>query len=131
MSEKPQEENEVYQFILDQIESVPHLEALLLLWNGRRQPWTVEDLAKRLYVSTEMARALLSDLVQRRLVALVPGPSEGYVYDSETVQRDHLIAALDATYRREVVRVSTMIHSKPSSSLRDFARAFRFTKEQS
>jgi len=36
---------------------------------------------------------------------------------------------VDETYRREVVRVSTLIHSKPSSPVRDFARAFRFTKE--
>jgi hypothetical protein len=33
-------------------------------------------------------------------------------------------------YRREVVRVSNMIHAKPALALRDFAQAFRFTKEK-
>ena len=37
LTEKEQSGNEVYEFILDQIESVPHLEALLLLWNSRPQ----------------------------------------------------------------------------------------------
>ena len=130
MSEDAKSENEVYQFIFDQIESVPHLEALLLLWNSRPQPWTIENLAKRLYVHPEVAHALLQDLTRRRLVAIVPGPPEGYRYESESTVKDQLIAAVDATYRREVVRVSTMIHSKPSSSVREFARAFRFTKER-
>ncbi len=130
MADGKQSENEVYQFILDQVESVPHLEALLLLWNSRPQPWTVENLSRRLYVSTEVVRGLLHDLVRRRLVSLLPGSPDGYRYESESTERDQLIAALDATYRREVVRVSTMIHSKPSSAVREFAQAFRFTKER-
>jgi hypothetical protein len=36
----------------------------------------------------------------------------------------------EAVYRRQIVRISTLIHSKPSSAVRDFARAFRFTKEK-
>ena len=62
MTEINQRESEVYRFILEHIESVPHLEALTLLWNGRPQPWTVENLAQRLYVSEEMVESLLQDL---------------------------------------------------------------------
>ena len=124
------QENEVHQFLLEHIDSVPHLEALLLLWNSRPQPWTVENLAKRLYVSDSVVEALMQDLVLRQLVKFVPGPPAGYLYESETSAKDQLIAAVDATYRREVVRISTMIHTKPSSSVRAFARAFRFTKER-
>ncbi len=130
MTEKQQLEEKVYQFILDQVESVPHLEALLLLWNSRPQPWTVENLARRLYVSTEVVGSLLQDLERRRLIVLESGPPQGYRYASESTEKDELIAAVDGTYRREVVRISTMIHSKPSSSVREFARAFRFTKER-
>ena len=122
--------NAVYSLVLDQIESVPHLEALLLLWNSRPQPWTVENLSKRLYISTEVVNFLLEDLLRRRLVAVVPGPTGGYAYESASVDQDQLMSSLDLTYRRETVRISTMIHSKPSSSVREFARAFRFTKER-
>lgn len=122
-------DNEIYQFIFEQIESVPHLEALLLLWNSRPQPWTIENLARRLYVRTDLVEALLKDLFRRHLIALEPGPPEGYRYNSESTDQDQLVAAVDSTYRREVVRISTMIHSKPSLSVREFARAFRFTRE--
>lgn len=123
-------DNLVYQFVLDHIESVPHLEALLLLWNSRPQPWTVPNLASRLYVSPEVVLTLLNDLTRRKLVVLEPGPPEGYCYASGNAEQDQLIAAVDQVYRREVVRISTMIHSKPSSSVREFARAFRFTRER-
>ena len=130
MTESGQFENDVYRFIQQEIESVPHLEALLLLWNSRPQPWTVENLAKRLYVSNEFVTTLLQELARRELVEFDAGPPEGYRYRSDSVEQDKLIAALDSTYRREVVRISTMIHSRPSASVRDFARAFRFTRKK-
>jgi predicted DNA-binding transcriptional regulator len=120
----------VYQFIFDQIESVPHLEALLLVWNSRPQPWTIENLAQRLYVSSDVVLTLLQDLVRQGLIAIVPGPPQGYRYETASPEQDQLMAAVDETYRREVVRISTLIHSKPSPSVREFARAFRLTKER-
>ena len=130
VAEKNYGESEVYQFVRDEIESVPHLEALLLLWNSRPQPWTIENLASRLYVPAELVLPLLDDLNRRKLIVIEPGPPQGYRYASGSTEQDQLIVALDSVYRREVVRISTMIHSKPSASLREFARAFRFTKER-
>lgn len=123
-------EEAVYRFILDQMESVPHLEALLLVWNSRPQAWTVENLARRLYIPVDNARALLEDLVRRRLVSVECGPLEGCRYQSSSVQQHQLMAAVDRTYRRELVRISTMIHSKLPASVREFARAFRITRER-
>ncbi|HEY8715973.1 MAG TPA: hypothetical protein VIM00_11385 [Candidatus Acidoferrum sp.] len=122
--------SEIYHFVLEEIESVPHLEALLLLWNSRPQPWTLENLSSRLYVQPDVVSDLLQDLLQRGLISRVPGPPHGFRYESESTEKDAFIAELDSTYRREVVRISTMIHSKPSSSIREFARAFRFKKER-
>ena len=130
MTEARELESEVYSFVFDQIETVPHLEALLLLWNSRPQPWTVENLSRRLYVSTDIVKFLLQDLVNRSLILCVPGSPDGYCYESASIAKDQLLSTLDSTYRRETVRISTMIHSKPSSSVREFARAFRFTKER-
>jgi hypothetical protein len=130
MGAHPQGEDQVLDFICERIESVPHLEALLLLWNSRPQPWSVENLTKRLYVSHERVQSLLGDLMREDLVAFVPGPPEGYEYNSKSIDQDQLIAAVDAIYRREVVRIATLIHSRPPSALRDFARAFRFKKEK-
>ncbi len=118
----------VIQFILDEIESVPHLEALLLLRNSRPQKWTVENLSKRLYISREGVRILLDDLVRRKLL-LVDSADSTYYYAASD-ERDRLIGRVDETYRHQLVRVSQLIHSKPSAAVRDFARAFRFTKEE-
>jgi hypothetical protein len=63
-------------------------------------------------------------------LVVVPGESELYCYDSRSEETDRVIASLDRMYRRQVVGISTIIHSKASSAVRDFARAFRFTKER-
>jgi hypothetical protein len=130
MVANPQGESEVYEFIRERIESVPHLEALLLLWNSRPQPWSLDNLAKRLYIDKNRAQLLLSDLAREGFLVLVPGTPDAYGYHSVSVDQDQLIAAVDATYRREVVRIATLIHSRPPSSVRDFARAFRFKKDK-
>lgn len=128
MVAKPQGESEVYEFIREHIESVPHLEAVLLLWNSRPQPWSAENLTKRLYIAKQHVHLILDDLIREGFVALVPGTPESYVYNSVSFDQDQLMAAVDATYRREVVRIANLIHSRPPSAVRDFARAFRFKK---
>jgi predicted ArsR family transcriptional regulator len=126
--ERKSSDAEVIQFILDQVESVPHLEALLLLRSTRPRKWTVEELSKRLYITREAVRILLDDLIRRRLL-LVDSADSTYYYAAPEEQ-DRLIGSVDETYRRQLVRVSQLIHSKPSAAVRDFARAFRFTKDE-
>jgi hypothetical protein len=123
-------EQEVLRFILDRIDSVPHLEALLLLWESRPKVWTEEELARRLYVKTDVARTLLQDLVRQSLIVNVPGDANLYAYESTSAELDSLVSAVEAKYRVEIVAISTMIHRKASSAVRGFAEAFRFTKER-
>jgi len=129
VTDNSQHDAEVRQFLLDQIDSVPHLEALLLLWNSRPKLWQADEMAGRLYVDREVALRLLQDLARQQLIDSDTSSPEGYCYRDDPADRSRLIRMVDETYRREVVRVSTLIHSKPSSPVRDFARAFRFTKE--
>ena len=116
----------VDQFINDQISSVPHLEALLLIWNNRPKQWSAEAMGKSLYLTNEMAQRILDELAAR---GLVNRNGDFYNYQSISEERDKLIQELDITYRRELVRVSGMIHSKASAAVLDFARAFRFKKD--
>jgi len=122
-------QREVDEFILRRIDSVPQLEALLLLWTSRPREWSVDDMAKALYVRTDMAQAILEDLAQRELISLIPNQPDRYVYAVHSEDQNKLMQAVDRTYRHELVRISTMIHSKVSA-LHDFARAFRFTKDK-
>ena len=130
MTGSEREEREVYQFILDNIESVPHLEALLLLWNSRPKKWSAMDLAKRLYVDRKIAKDLLDDLSRGNIIAVAQESEDLYHYETKSEEKDRLIGMVDSIYRGQIVRVSTMIHSKASAAVRDFARAFRFTKER-
>ncbi|MGA8730329.1 MAG: hypothetical protein WB608_16365 [Terracidiphilus sp.] len=128
MREEPDRE-QIDRFILDEIDSVPQLEALLLIWNNRPKEWSFEDMAKALYVPNDIAQIILRDLVTRRLIVEVSGSRGQYAILAESTEKEVMLAALDQTYRRELVRISTMIHSKASRAVRDFARAFRFTKD--
>lgn len=130
MAVHPQGDSKVYEFIRERIDSVPHLEALLLLWNSRPQPWSAANLHRRLYIDRDRVEFLLADLIREGLVTVTAGNPEVYGYNSVSIEQDQMIASVDATYRREVVRVATLIHSRPPSSLRDFARAFRFKKDK-
>lgn len=119
-----------YQFILDNIDSVPHLEALVLLWNSRPVGWTVEELASRLYVPAERTAQVLRDLVRMQLIAESSGSPSKFSYASKSEEQNDLLASLDNAYRRDLVRISTMIHSKASAGIREFARAFNFKQER-
>lgn len=117
---------DVDQFILEEIDTVPQLEALLLLWNSRPRTWALAELSASLYISTEATLAILEPLQRRGLISL--DEKGGSAYSSS--HRDPLIAAVDRTYRRELVRISRMIHSNASAAVREFARAFRLKKDR-
>lgn len=130
MMEEEQVRKAVDEFIAEQIDTVPHLEALMILWNSRPKEWTVPEMAKALYISDDAARTLLQDLSRRDLAVQMSAPVETYSYQSISEEQDALLRSVDAIYRREVVRISTIIHAKAPSSVREFARAFRFIKEK-
>ena|SRR5690348_4485890 len=125
MPEDNQANRQVDQFVLDEIDSVPHLEALLLFWKRRPHGWSVEEMAHSLYISVETTHTILQDLRQRGMVTV---EEERYSFDPN-FRQGSLMEELDRTYRRELVRISKMIHSKASPAVREFARAFKFKKD--
>jgi hypothetical protein len=122
--------SQIDEFIVEQIDSVPHLEALLLLWNTRPKVWSAEQMAKSLYVRNEQAVKILEGLLQRNLILNDSNIAERYTYGEGSDEKNTLMQAVDATYRKELVRISSLIHSKASAGVREFARAFRFTREK-
>jgi transcription initiation factor IIE alpha subunit len=130
MSDVNVSEEEVYRFILNQIDSVPQMEALLLIWETRPRQWSENEIAKRLYISVDSVRNVMQDLVRRRLLAASADAARQYWYESKSEDVDRLVEAAATTYRRDLVRVSTFIHTKASSAVRDFAQAFKFKRER-
>jgi predicted transcriptional regulator len=121
---------DVVRFIEEQIDSVPHLEALLLLWESGAKHWTVNEIAARLYVTNDKAESALEDLVRRRLVRRdLDDGRPCYCYDSAWDETGEQMGRIATTYQRQLRQVATVIHSKVSTAVRDFARAFRIKKE--
>jgi predicted transcriptional regulator len=121
---------QVDRFILAQIDSVPHLEALLLLFKSRPRTWSIDEMANSLYVHDEVASKILDGLLQRNLIAATRDATEACFYIPENATISRLLEDVDVIYRKEVVRISSLIHSKGSAGLRDFARAFRIRKDK-
>ena len=123
-------QTDVYEYILEKIESVPHLEAVILLWNSRPVGWTAEELASRLYVPTERTSEIIQDLIRQEFGQQAAGSPPRFSYLPRSDEQNEWMIRVDTAYRREIVRISTMLHSKASPSVREFARAFRFKRDR-
>ena len=110
MKEQIPHDRAMDRFILDFIDSVPQLEALLLLWGSRPRAWTHAQLGKRLYLDEPATSELLEGLAQRGLIAEVPKRSRQYRY--EAGERDKVLSEVEAAHRDDLIRISTMIRKK-------------------
>jgi hypothetical protein len=120
---------DVARFIEDQIDSVPHMEALLLLWQSSPEAWGAEQLASRIYVSSDTAAQILRDLARRKLARVMSENPDRCAYDGAWDEGAGLMARVAEAYRRHLVLVAHKIHSKASGAVREFARAFEIKKD--
>lgn len=120
---------DVARFIEDQIDSVPHMEALLLLWQSAREAWSADQLASRIYVSPDAAAQILRDLARRQLVRATSENPNRFTYDGAWDEGVGLMKRVAQAYRQHLVLVAHRIHSKASGAVREFARAFSIKKD--
>jgi hypothetical protein len=125
MSENPVPEP-VREFLLEHIDSVAQLEALLLLRQSAPQSWDPSQLAKRLYIDETEARTVLSGLVAGNLV-VTDGAT--FQFCPESDEHKSLIDAVTDSYAHYLVPVTTIIHEK-AAGIRKFANAFKFRKDR-
>lgn len=121
--------DDVLDFIARRIDSVPHLEALLLFWEDSAATWTEEEVSKRVYVSPEHSRVILQDLARHGLISASTEHANRYRYEPGWDEAQ-VMPKVAATYRRHLVRVAGLIHTKASSgAVQEFARAFKFKQK--
>lgn len=125
----PQIPSRVLEFLAQRIDTVPHLEALLLLWQDPARLWSEDEIAARVYVPIERSRHILQDL-QRRQLVVAESDAATYRYSSAWDDSGSLMSEVALEYRRHLVQITTFIHSGASSSVREFARAFDLKKER-
>jgi hypothetical protein len=118
----------VLRFLAENIDSVPQLEALLLLSEHASETWNAEQVATRIYVRNDKAESILSALHRRRLIERLEETPESYRFTAVDDAR-RLVAEVNASYRANVVVLTRFIHENASASVREFARAFDLKKD--
>jgi hypothetical protein len=121
--------HELKQFVEHNIESVPQLEALLLLRKEPDRAWSAVDIAKALYIQEDAAAALLAEFVRREFAKYPTSDAGNIIYRARDQTTDRLIDELQAAYQDRRVAVISLIYSKPLNKVQTFADAFRFGKE--
>ena len=117
---------DVRDFIVAYIDSIAHLEALLLLRKYAEQSWTTEDVAKRLYVSEPAAAEVLARLTADGLCMCSDAL---YRYHPSSQEQEITITRLSEAYARYLIPVTNLVHNKPAR-IQKFADAFRFRKDK-
>jgi Mn-dependent DtxR family transcriptional regulator len=121
---------EIRQFILDNIDSVAQLEALLLLRSGSGRTWNVSTVARHLYIQQTAAAEALRVLHERDLIVLADPGGVAYEYGPKTPERVRLVEDLATVYARQLVAVTRLIHAKAAGDAQGFSRAFRLRKDE-
>ncbi|QQO21900.1 hypothetical protein JJB98_19160 [Bradyrhizobium diazoefficiens] len=116
--------DELRGFILERIDSVAQIEALLLIRSDPRSQWSATRLAERLYISKAEAAEALSRLCASELLSCV---DDIYRLEGVPEQNRALIEQLVEVYSRHLIPVTNIVHSKPRR-IGSFADAFKFRK---
>jgi hypothetical protein len=118
------------QFILEKIDSVAQLEALLLCRTNSLEGWTVSVVARRLYIDEQQAEEALAHLNAEKLLELKAHEPVQYCYSPESPSLRLMVDRLVETYAKHLLPVTNLIHSKPKTRIKQFADAFRLRREQ-
>lgn len=121
---------DVRQFVLDRIDSVAQLEALLLLRSQREQGWSCETISSRLYIDSKQAADILKKLCADHFAAAEDSSLTLYFYRPGSDELRQMIDRLAELYSRHLVPVTNLIHGKSKSRVQEFADAFRFRKDR-
>ena len=119
----------VLQFLEENIETVPQLETLLMMSETQDRSWLIADVAARNYITEQRATDTLNALLRQGLVTSEDSPPR-FRFDPGTDATRATVADLAGCYQRNLSRITTLIHSKPSASIKEFARAFDLKKDR-
>ncbi|MCC2641417.1 MAG: hypothetical protein K0S45_1830 [Nitrospira sp.] len=122
--------DDVRRFIQANIDSIAHLEALLLVHEQPDVEWTVADMSARLYISPKETSAILLRLRADRLVEVKGNDDARFQYQPGSDELSGMVDRLADSYAKHLVPITGLIHSKQGSRIREFPDAFDFRKER-
>lgn len=123
-------QDEVAQFIIENIDSIAQLEALLLLRRNRETGWSVPTLASWLYIDEKQTIDLLTALCQRGFAEQREGEPSLYQYQPSSNELRQKVDQVAEIYSKHLIAVTHLVHSKPKFRIQEFADAFNFRKDK-
>ncbi len=122
--------DEVQRFVVDHIDSIAELEALLFLREHRDRSWTCALVADRIYSSEDFTAGVLLKLSERRLLTVDPTTPPLFRYGPHAHEVERLLDQLAETYAKYLVPVTDLVHKKSRRNIQGLADAFKFKKEK-
>lgn len=116
---------ELRDFILRHIDSIAHLEALLLMYREQSRRWQPALLSARLYICENEALAILTRL---ETSGLIHKDGDDWFYAPALTNLGNSVDQLADHYTRQLIPITRIVHSK-SSGIQQFADAFRMRKD--
>ena len=120
--------DEVRAFLLQHIDSIAQLEALLLLRADPTCVWRAETLAKRLYITTQEATVVLERLAVDNFLTTPQDLPGSYQYHPASSELADMVDRIAILYAKYLIPVTNLIHAKPRSRVQEFADAFKLRK---
>jgi hypothetical protein len=117
----------VRAFVHQYVDSIPELEALLLTAAEPGVAWLEEPLARRLYIEVRLASHVLETLERRGFLAK---RESGYHFAPRSPELDAAVRSLMDAYRRFLIPITSIVHSKTRPAFRDFSDAFRLREDK-
>jgi hypothetical protein len=117
--------DDLRDFIIAEIDSIAHLEGLLLIMENREQVWSEQTVAQRLYITDNQAAQILSSLAE---AGFLHAAGSGFRFSCKSEELEDMVRRLAQAYRQRLIAVTNLVHSKPSR-LHQFANAFRLRKD--
>lgn len=122
--------DDVRQFIVECIDSIAQLEALLLVRGSPQVDWTADAIAKRLYIGEQEASVILQRLCAGGFLIASPERSLLYRYQVGSPELGQTVDRLADLYSRYLIPVTNLIHGKPRTRVQEFADAFKLKSDK-
>jgi hypothetical protein len=120
---------EAGDFLTRHIDSVAHLELLLLLYGDKDREWSADGIARELRVERGWAVARLKEFAASG-IARESAP-QTYRYAPRNDKLHAAVQAVTNAYAERRVAVIDFIYAKPLANLRVFAESFRIRRKDS
>lgn len=118
---------DIKSFLIESVDSVAHLEVLLMLYSNPNKDWSAELVSRESRSNMTAATQQLESLARNGLLKI--SDSKTYKFQPTNPDMHELVKRLFDIYHDAPVAVVTCIYEKPTDKLKGFADAFKIKKD--